>query len=84
MLGPRPYPVKESVIEYLQELRARKTQEDELANDEDAKRVEEERKAAIEATKFDPNAEDPSEESKEDGETEKEEVDAAEPATNEE
>ena len=79
ILGPRPFPVKDSVIEYLQELRARKSQEKDMAEDENEKRLEEERKAAIESTKFDVNAEEGPE--PKDGEEEKEEVDAAEPAT---
>ena len=79
ILGPRPFPVKDSVIEYLQELRARKSQEKDMPEDENEKRLEEERKAAIENTKFDPNAEEGPE--PKDGEEEKEEVDAAEPAT---
>lgn len=67
-LGDRPYPIKESVIEYLQELRARESQSVEMAEQE--RQAEEKRKAAVEATKFDPDAEDAKE-------GEDEEVDAA-------
>lgn len=36
ILGPRPFPVKESVIEYLQELRARKSSSiNEIINEEE-------------------------------------------------
>lgn len=80
ILGDRPFPVKDSVIEYLQELRARKSQEKDEVEDENEKRLEEERKAAIENTKFDVNAEE-GPEPKDGEDEEKEEVDAAEPAT---
>lgn len=66
ILGPRPYPAKESIIEYLQELRARK----DVAVEEDGEEEEAKKKAAAEATKFDPDADD----------GEKEEVEAAEQA----
>eukprot|EP00806_Schmidingerella_arcuata_P004408 Macronucleus_5000.p1 GENE.Macronucleus_5000~~Macronucleus_5000.p1 ORF type:complete len:180 (+),score=71.03 Macronucleus_5000:1-540(+) len=73
ILGPRPYPIKESVIEYMQELRARKDQEEEIASQE--KQIQDdERKDAIESTKFDPDAEEKAEDEAGD------EVDAAEPA----
>lgn len=57
-LGDRPYAVKESVTEYLTELRARNETVDEVRNEEEAK-AEAKRKAAIDATKFDPDAEVP-------------------------
>lgn len=57
ILGPRPYPVKESVMEYLQELRARKVVVDENTEAEDEKK-----KAALQSTKFDPDADDKEEE----------------------
>ena len=59
ILGQRPYPIKESVVEYMQELRARKDQEAEIAEQE--KKAEEEHKAAMEATKFDPDADEKAE-----------------------
>ena len=59
VLGQRPYPIKESVVEYMQELRARKDQETEIAEQE--KKAEEEHKAAMEATKFDPDADEKAE-----------------------
>ena len=57
-LGERPYAVKESVTEYLTELRARNETVDEVRNEEEAK-ADAKRKAAIDATKFDPDAEVP-------------------------
>ena len=59
ILGQRPYPIKESVVEYMQELRARKDQEAEIAEQE--KKADEEHKAAMEATKFDPDADEKAE-----------------------
>jgi len=67
-LGDRPYPIKESVIEYLQELRQREEKSGELSEQE--KLVEEKLKKAVEDTKFDPDA-------AEDAKEEDEEVDAA-------
>ena len=57
-LGDRPYAVKESITEYLTELRARNETVDEVRNEEEAK-ADAKRKAAIDATKFDPDAEVP-------------------------
>ena len=57
ILGPRPYPIKESVIEYLQELRERKDTVDEMAAEND-KAAQEKHQAAVDATKFDPDAEE--------------------------
>lgn len=59
-LGERPYAVKESVTEYLTELRARQDTVDEVRSEEEAK-ADAKRKAAIDATKFDPDAEEPAE-----------------------
>ena len=57
ILGPRPYPIKESIMEYMTELRERKEQEDEVLAEQE-KRAAEEHKAAIDNTKFDPDAEE--------------------------
>lgn len=57
-LGPRPFPVKDSVMEYLQELRKRASTADETRTEEE-KVAEDKRKAAVEGTKFDPDAEEP-------------------------
>ena len=58
ILGPRPFPIKESVIEYLQELRARKSSSINEIISEEEKVAQEKRKEAFAATKFDPDAED--------------------------
>ena len=65
ILGTRPYPVKESVMEYLQELRTRKETEDDVIADEE-KLAQEKHAAAVENTKFDPDAEVPAEEENDD------------------
>jgi len=41
ILGPRPYPIKESIMEYMSELRTRKEQEDEILAAEEKKAEEE-------------------------------------------
>ena len=56
-LGQRPYPIKETLKDYLQELRDRQEQDDEIAEEE--KKANEAKMAAIEDTKFDPDAEEP-------------------------
>ena len=56
-LGERPYAVKESVMEYLTELRARQDVEDDVRSEEEAQ-ADAKRKEAIDATKFDPDAEE--------------------------
>lgn len=76
ILGPRPWPVKESVLEYLQELRDRKDTVDVEIAEED-RIAQEKRKAAVENTKFDPDAEDNAED-KEESEEKKEESEAGE------
>ena len=70
ILGDRPFPIKDSVIEYLQELREREDTIDETIAEED-RIAAEKRKAAVEGTKFDPDADDSED---------KDEVDAAEKA----
>ena len=37
VLGQRPYPLKESLLEYLEELRERKVEEDKIAKEEEQK-----------------------------------------------
>lgn len=81
ILGPRPWPIKESVAEYLQELRERRDTVDVEIAEED-RIAQEKMKAAVDASKFDPDAEEKEEaaaEKKEDGEaaSEKKEEDAA-------
>lgn len=59
-LGERPFGVKESIAEYLTELRARQETVDEV-RDEEEKKAEDLRKEAADGTKFDPDAEEPEE-----------------------
>ena len=81
ILGPRPYPFKESVKEYLSELRTRKETEAELSEQE--KRAEEARKVDLaNNTKFDVDADDSTEDKKPTGDKPSE-VDAAVPAADE-
>ena len=61
ILGPRPYPLKETLKEYLQELRDRQDIENELKAAEEKAQAEKS-KAASEAIKFDPDAEEAAEE----------------------
>merc|ERR1712079_421736 len=74
ILGPRPYPIKESIMEYMTELRERQEKDDEVLAAQE-KRAQEEHKAAIDNTKFDPDAEeaDEKEEGSSDGAAEKKE-----------
>jgi len=67
ILGPRPFPVKESIMEYLTELRTRKEQEDELAAEQE-KRAADGVEEAVDNTKFDPDAEDEDDKKEEDDE----------------
>ena len=62
ILGQRPFPIKDTLKEYLQELRDRKDKDDETAEEE--KKAEAMNKAAMDATKYDPDAEEPPSEDK--------------------
>ena len=55
IMGPRPFPMKETLQDYLQELKDRQ-HSDEAAAQEDKDREEQERKDKMDATKFDPDA----------------------------
>ena len=60
ILGPRPFPLKESVQDYLQELKDRADTEEQLKSEEE-KLAEEKKKAAAEKIKFDPDSAMPAE-----------------------
>lgn len=60
ILGPRPFPLKESVQDYLQELKDRKETEDQL-RDNEQQAADEKRKKDAENIKFDPDAAMPAE-----------------------
>ena len=61
ILGPRPYPLKDTLKEYLQELRDRQDIENELKEAEQKMQAERS-KADSDAIKFDPDAEEAAEE----------------------
>jgi hypothetical protein len=55
IMGPRPFPMKESIAEYLQELKDRKVTEDELKEQETEAEAEK-KKSALDQIKFDADA----------------------------
>ena len=57
ILGPRPFPLKETLTEYLKELREREEIEQEM-KDNELKAQAERREADSAAIKFDPDAEE--------------------------
>jgi hypothetical protein len=67
VMGPRPFEMKESLKEYLSELKERAEADAQLTAEE--KEAEKQKLSELaEATKFDPNAEEePADEPKEDG-----------------
>lgn len=77
ILGPRPFPLKETLKEYLTELRDRKEDDEKMQADAD-KLAEENRQKAKDQIKFDPDAPEPVEGEDSDAEEIETKKDAAE------
>lgn len=79
-LGDRPHGVKESIAEYLTELREREAEVDDTRAEEE-KLADQKLKEAIDDTKFDPDAEVPDEEADEEEEKKDSSSETAKAAT---